>query len=134
MWKNFEILDHFPEIRDAMVAADWDYMAHGLYNSRSIYDLSEDQERAYWHDFVTHLKEMTGKRLRGRLGGGGYTARTDDLMAEAGCLYLTSWFVDDQLWPIRVRGGHESSTSPIPARPTTPGCSPGTGRPTTSCR
>jgi hypothetical protein len=23
-----------------MVAADWDYMAHGLYNSRPIYDFS----------------------------------------------------------------------------------------------
>jgi len=46
-----------------MVAANWDYMAHGLYNSRPIYDLSEDQERAYWQDFITHLKEMTGKRL-----------------------------------------------------------------------
>jgi hypothetical protein len=43
---NLEILDHFPEIKDAMVAADWDYMAHGLYNSRPIYNLTEDQERA----------------------------------------------------------------------------------------
>jgi very-short-patch-repair endonuclease len=42
---NLEILDHFPEIKDAMVAADWDYMAHGLYNSRPIYDLTEEQER-----------------------------------------------------------------------------------------
>jgi allantoinase len=105
---NLEILDHFPEIKDAMVAADWDYMAHGLYNSRPIYDLSEDQERAYWQDFVIHLKEMTGKRLKGRLGGGaGYTVRTDDLMAEAGCLYHTSWIVDDQPWPINVRGGQK---------------------------
>src|ERR1700740_1897374 len=47
---NLEILDHFPEIKDAMVAADWDYMAHGLYNSRPIYDLTEEQERAYWRD------------------------------------------------------------------------------------
>jgi hypothetical protein len=64
---NLEILDHFPEIKDAMIAADWDYMAHGLYNSRPIYDLTEEQERAYWQDFITHLKEMTGKRLKGRL-------------------------------------------------------------------
>jgi peptidoglycan/xylan/chitin deacetylase (PgdA/CDA1 family) len=48
---NLEILDHFPEIKDAMVAANWDYMAHGLYNSRPIYDLSEDEERAYCQDF-----------------------------------------------------------------------------------
>ncbi len=105
---NLEILDHFPEIKDAMVASDWDYMAHGLYNSRPIYDYTEEQERAYWQDFITHLKEMTGKRLKGRLGGGaGYTVRTDDLMAEAGCLYHTSWIIDDQPWPINVRGGQK---------------------------
>ena len=102
---NLELLDHFPEIKDAMIAANWDYMAHGLYNSRPIYDYTEEQERAYWQDFITHLKEMTGKRLKGRLGGGaGYTVRTDDLMAEAGCLYHTSWIIDDQPWPINVRG------------------------------
>jgi len=105
---NLELLDHFPEVKDAMIAADWDYMAHGLYNSRPIYDYTEEQERAYWQDFVTHLKEMTGKRLKGRLGGGaGYTVRTDDLMAEAGCLYHTSWIMDDQPWPINVRGGQK---------------------------
>jgi allantoinase len=60
-------------------------MAHGLYNSRPIYDLSEDEERAYWQDFIAHLQEMTGKRLKGRLSGGaGYTVRTDDLMGRGG--------------------------------------------------
>jgi hypothetical protein len=48
---NLEICDHFPEIKDAMVAVNWDYMAHGLYNIRPIYDLSEDEERAYCQDF-----------------------------------------------------------------------------------
>ena len=51
---------------------------------------------------------MTGKRLKGRVGGGaGYTVRTDDLMAEAGCLYHTSWIIDDQPWSINVRGGQK---------------------------
>jgi hypothetical protein len=128
-------VDHFPEVKDAMIAADWDYMAHGLYNSRPIYDYTEEQERAYWQDFITHLKEMTGKRLKGRLGGGaGYTVRTDDLMAEAGCLYHTSWIIDDQPWPINVRGGQKFIYVPTPARPTTRGCSPGTGRRITSSR
>jgi hypothetical protein len=27
---NLEILDHFPEIKDAMIAADWDYVARSL--------------------------------------------------------------------------------------------------------
>src|ERR1700748_3992020 len=80
---NLELLDHFPEIKDAMVAANWNYMAHGLYNTRPIYDLTEEQERAYWQDFITHLKKTTGKRLKGRLGGGaGYTQRTGVLTGD----------------------------------------------------
>jgi allantoinase len=95
-------------VEDLVIAADWDYMAHGLYNSWQIYDLSDEEKRAYWQDFIAHLKELTGKRLTGRPGGGaGYTVRTDDLMAEAGCLYHTSWTIDDQPWPINVRGGQK---------------------------
>jgi len=38
---------------------------------------------------------MTGKRVKGRLAAApGYTGRTDDLMAEAGCLYHTSWIIE----------------------------------------
>jgi hypothetical protein len=28
-------------------------------------------------------------------------------MAAAGCLYHTSWIIDDQPWPINVRGGQK---------------------------
>jgi allantoinase len=81
-------------------------MAHGHNNSRPINDQTEGEYRAYRKNIITHLMQMTGKRLKGRLGGGaGYTVRTDDLMAEAGCLYHTSWIIDDQPWPIIVRGG-----------------------------
>ena len=105
---NLEVLYHFPEIRDAMIGADWDYMAHGLYNTRPIYGYTEPEERAYLADFIARVKDVTGKRVKGRLGGGaGYTVRTDDLMAEAGCLYHCSWIIDDQPWPIKVRGGQK---------------------------
>src|SRR5260370_40508576 len=80
-----------------MIAADWHYMAHGLYNSRPIYDYTEEQERAYWQDFITHVKEMTGKRLKGRLGGGaGHTVRAEDFIGETGRLYHTSRVIQDQ--------------------------------------
>jgi peptidoglycan/xylan/chitin deacetylase (PgdA/CDA1 family) len=70
--------------------------------------MTEEQEREYWDDYLTHAEEMTGKRIKGQLGGAsGFTVRTDDLMAEAGCLYHTSWIIDDQPWPIRVRGGQK---------------------------
>ena len=103
---NLATLEHFPEIKQAMIDADWDYMAHGVYNSRPIYGYSVEQERAYWADFIATVKHHTGKTVKGRLGGGGgYTENTDDLMAEAGCLYHTSWIIDDQPVPIKVKGG-----------------------------
>ena len=63
-----------------MIAADWDYMAHGLYNSRPIYAYTEEQERAYWQDFITHLKEMTGKRLKGRSSAAARAIRSERTM------------------------------------------------------
>ena len=102
---NLAILEHFPEIKDAMVARNWSFMAHGVYNSRPIYDYTIEQERAYWKDFLDTVKKHTGKEVKGRLGGGGgYTVNTDDLMAEAGCTYHTSWIIDDQPFPIKVKG------------------------------
>ncbi|MBI4311432.1 MAG: polysaccharide deacetylase [Chloroflexi bacterium] len=103
---NLGVLEHFPEVRDAMVSRNWDYMAHGVYNTRPIYDYTIEEERAYWRDFIDTVKKYTGKQVKGRLGGGGgYTANTDDLMAEAGCLYHTSWLIDDQPFPLKVKKG-----------------------------
>lgn len=105
---NLAVLEHFPEIRAAMIEADWSYMAHGIYNSRPIYGYSIEQERTYWADFIATVERHTGKRVKGRLGGGGgYTENTDDLMAEAGCLYHTSWIIDDQPVPIKVKSGRK---------------------------
>ena len=33
---NEAVLEHYPEIRDAMVKRDWDYMTHGIYNTQYI--------------------------------------------------------------------------------------------------
>ena len=105
---NLAILDHFPEMKDAMVKSDWAFMAHGIYQTRPFYDATIEQEREFWREFTTHTKELTGKQVLGMLGGGpGYTVNTDDLMAEAGCLYHTSWLIDDQPWPMKVKGGRK---------------------------
>src|SRR5688572_30696372 len=80
---NAGVLDHCPEIREAMVARNWDYMAHGFYNTRPITDYTVDEEREYWRDIIAAIDKHTGKRLKGRLGaGGGNTLNTPDLMAE----------------------------------------------------
>ncbi len=103
---NAGVLDHCPEVRDAMVERNWAYMAHGFYNTRPISDYSIDEERAYWQDIVATVKRHTGKQLKGRLGaGGGNTPNTPDLMAEAGLLYHTDWVADDQPYPMKVKNG-----------------------------
>lgn len=100
------ILEHCPEIRDAMVARNWDYMAHGFYSTRPITDYSIEEERAYWRDMIATVKTHTGKSLKGRLGAsGGNTVNTPDIMAEMGLLYHTDWLMDDQPFPLKVRNG-----------------------------
>ena len=89
------VLDHYPEIRDAMVERDWDYMVHSIYNTRYLWDLSIDAERAYYQDIVETGLRHTGKRIKGAMGPGpkSSTVNTPDLVAEKPA-FLLRRFVD----------------------------------------
>ena len=103
---NMAVLEHFPEIGQAMVQRDYDYMSHGIYNTRYLYTYTEDQERKFYRDTIDTLKLHTGKQLKGMLGPAiSGTERTPDLMAEAGLIYHTDWMHDDQPVPIKVKSG-----------------------------
>ncbi len=103
---NLAVLEHYPEIAKAMVERDWDFMSHGLYNTRYLYTYDEDRERDFYRDCIETLKRHTGKQLKGMLGPAlSGTARTPDLMAEAGLIYHADWVHDDQPVPIRVAAG-----------------------------
>ena len=103
---NMAVMEHFPEIRDAMVARNWDFMSHGIYNTRYLYGMSEEEERAFYQDTIETLKKHTGKQLKGMLGPAvTNTERTPDLMAEAGLIYHADWSHDDQPFPIKVKKG-----------------------------
>jgi allantoinase len=103
---NLAVLEHYPEIAEAMVHRDWDFMSHGIYNTRYLNTYTEDQERAFYRDCIDTLKRRTGKQLKGMLGPAiSGTERTPDLMAEAGLLYHTDWMHDDQPVPIKVKSG-----------------------------
>ncbi|MFZ0018716.1 MAG: polysaccharide deacetylase, partial [Acetobacteraceae bacterium] len=43
---NMAVLEHFPEILGAMEARNWEYMSHGIYNTRYHWNFSRDEERA----------------------------------------------------------------------------------------
>ena len=49
---NLAVLEHFPEIAEAMVERDYDFMSHGIYNTRYLYTHTEDQEREFYRDCI----------------------------------------------------------------------------------
>ena len=103
---NMAVLEHFPEIAEAMVERDWDFMSHGIYNTRYLYGYTEEREREFYQDTIDTLKRHTGKQLKGMLGPAiSGSVNTPDLMAEAGLVYHTDWMHDDQPAPIKVKGG-----------------------------
>lgn len=103
---NMAVIEHFPEIRDAMVERNWDFMTHGIYNTRYLFGMSAAEERAFYKDNIETLRRQTGKQLKGMLGPAfSATPDTSDLMAEAGLMYHVDWFLDDQPFPIHVKRG-----------------------------
>lgn len=103
---NVAVLDHYPEIAQAMVERKWDYMSHAIYNTRFSFGMSEDEERAQIQDVITTVSRHTGQMVSGWLGPAlTTTLNTPDLLAEAGIKYWVDYFHDDQPFPVKVRSG-----------------------------
>ena len=97
---------HYPEIFEAAQARGWDVMAHGLYNTRYHWDMSEHAERDAIHECVEIYRNLTGQPLRGWFSPAAtWTDNTPDLVAEAGISYYCDWYHDDQPTRMQVRQG-----------------------------
>ena len=102
---NLALLDHFPEIAQLIRERAWAVMSHGIYNTRFLYGMDEAEERAFYADNVASLMRHTGQRLQGILTPAiTNTARTPQLIAEAGLSYHADWVHDDVPVPIHVAG------------------------------
>ena len=89
-----------------MVQRDYDFMSHGIYNTRYLNTYTEDQEREFYRDTIDTLKLHTGKQLKGCWDQPSPAPNgLPDLMAEAGLIYHTDWMHDDQPVPIKVKSG-----------------------------
>jgi len=103
---NLAVFEHFPEIGEAMIDRGWEFMSHGIYNTRYLNGLSQAEEREFYQDSIDTLKRHTGETLKGMLGPAvSNSVNTPDLMAEAGLIYHTDWLHDDQPVPIEVNEG-----------------------------
>jgi peptidoglycan/xylan/chitin deacetylase (PgdA/CDA1 family) len=103
---NVAVLDHYPEVAEAMVARGWEFMSHGLYNTRYLTGLSEDEERAFLAEVDELLFARTGRHFAGMLGPNiSGNPWTPDLMAERGMTYHADWVHDERPAPLRTRSG-----------------------------
>lgn len=102
---NVAVLDHYPEVRDAMIQREWEFMSHGLYNTRYLTGLDRDQERKMLVQCNAIVERHTGRPPRGMLGPN-ITANswTPDLMAELGMTYYADWVHDERPSPLLVPG------------------------------
>ena len=104
---------------DALTAANYPYLVrhllgrgceiigHGVSVSRMITsNMSEEEERAYIKESITALTTATGSAPLGWLGPEfGESARTPQLLAEAGIEYVCDWANDEQPYPLKTPGG-----------------------------
>ena len=110
---NFSVIEHYPEIFEAMEERNYDYLCHGIYNTRYLWNLSEDDEREVITNCVETLRKATGKQLQGWFGpAASFTVNTPDLVAELGIKYTSDWYHDDQPFPMKTRSGAPLITVP----------------------
>lgn len=103
---NTGVLDHYPEIAEAMLSRKWDFMGHGVYNTRNVFGLTEQEELEELRLMNDIVKKHTGESLKGVLGPGlSSNIWTPDVAAELGLIYHADWTHDDQPSPIKVRNG-----------------------------
>ena len=98
---------HYPWLVRHCVARGGEIIAHGVSASQVITSLmSEAQEREYIRTSVDAVADATGKAPMGWLGpDSGESARTPQLLAEAGLRYVCDWANDEQPYRMNVPQG-----------------------------
>jgi allantoinase len=103
---NVAALDHYPDFTLACARRRWEVLSHGVYNTRYLLGLTEDEERAVISDCSDAIAAYTGTRPVGWMGPSlTITERTLDLLPEYGFQYSLDMFHDDQPFPVKVTNG-----------------------------
>ena len=99
--------EHYPFLVRHCLTRGCEFIAHGISVNRMITSrMAEDEERAYIHASIDAVTRATGKRPPGWLGPeSGESARTPQLLAEAGIRYVCDWVNDEQPYRMKVSKG-----------------------------
>jgi peptidoglycan/xylan/chitin deacetylase (PgdA/CDA1 family) len=103
---NAAVCDHYPVIIEQCKQRDWEFMGHGITNSKSLIDLPEAEEREVIRTTIRKITDAVDRRPEGWLSPAlAETFNTPDILAEEGIIYLCDWCNDDQPYPMKVRKG-----------------------------
>ena len=103
---NSSVCEHYPVIIEEAKRRGWEFMGHGITNSKLLLNLPEDEERKVIKTTVQVIENAVGKRPEGWLSPAlTETFNTLDILAEEGIRYVCDWCNDDQPYPMRVKKG-----------------------------
>jgi peptidoglycan/xylan/chitin deacetylase (PgdA/CDA1 family) len=103
---NSGVCQAFPQAIEQMKKRGWEFMGHGITNSKTLANLSLDEERQTIREVLRTIEQATGEKPRGWLGPGlTETVNTPDVLAEEGVQYVGDWNNDDQPYPMKVKKG-----------------------------
>lgn len=103
---NSAVCDRYPIIIEEGKKRNWEFMGHGITNSRLLTGLSEEEERKVIRETVQTITKAVGKAPEGWLGPAlAETFITPEILAEEGIRYLCDWCNDDQPYPMKVKKG-----------------------------
>ncbi|SFC62876.1 polysaccharide deacetylase family protein [Tropicimonas isoalkanivorans] len=103
---NVALCDHLPGIIDRCCELEWELFSHGIYNTRYLYDMTEDQQREVIRDARDTIKRASGQTLDGWLSPAvSNIETTQHVLAEEGIKYTLDLMHDDQPTPLNVRAG-----------------------------
>ncbi|MEA2640759.1 MAG: allantoinase [Chloroflexota bacterium] len=95
------VTEVYPEVIEAGVQRNWEWMGHHLFQGSKKAGQSEDEERSQIKQTLDLIEDSAGTRPRGWLGPTG-NLRTPQLLKEAGLTYTGDWVVDDRPYPIKA--------------------------------
>jgi allantoinase len=112
---NTALLDHCPELVRACVARSHEIVGHGHTNAQRQGEMGEADEMA----LLRYCRERLAAEAQSAPAGWlspwiSESARTPDLLAEAGYRYTLNWCHDDQPTPMRTRSGRPLWSIPYP--------------------
>lgn len=103
---NAAVCEVYPKAVEEMKRRRWEFMGHGITNTRTLNGLPLEEEREVIRTTLRTIERATGQRPRGWLGPGlAETFNTLDILAEEGVVYVGDWNSDDQPFRMKVKTG-----------------------------